>query len=157
MPQRIAALAPNSSQTGFSLIELLIAMAVVAILTAIALPMYTTQIRESRRPEAKTALLDLASREERYFTLNNTYVVAAPSSLGYNNTAAWPVGLFGSGTTPDYQLSVTAQSASGYTLQAVPVNQQANDTCGTYQLDNFGNQYNIYPVGGAAATITGCW
>jgi len=142
---------PNRMR-GFTLIELMIALAVVAILTTIALPSYQSWVLQSRRPDAKTAMLDLAAREERYYTVNNTYTNSA-ASLGY---AALPVGL-GTGATPDYTLSVSAFTQTTFTLQAVPQNAQANDTCGTYQLDNLGNQLNIYPTAGAAATIAGCW
>src|SRR6267154_1626429 len=59
---------------GFTLVELMIVVVIVAILASIAIPAYNSQIRKSRRTEAKTALLDLAGREERYFnTSNNTY------------------------------------------------------------------------------------
>lgn len=141
---------------GFSLIELMIAMAIVAILTAVALPSYQTWVLQSRRPDAKTALLDLASREERYYTVNNTYT-DQQNALGYA-TAAGPVSVsLGTGATPDYTLSVTAFTATTFSLQAVPANGQANDTCGTYTLDNLGNQQNIYPTSGTAATIANCW
>ena len=137
---------------GFTLIELLIAMTVVAILTAFALPSYQSWVLKARRPDAKTALLDLAAREERYYTVNNTYTNSA-ANLSY---AAFPVGL-GTGATPDYDLNVSAFTATTFTLQAVPQNAQANDLCGTYQLDNLGNQLNIYPTTGVAATVAGCW
>jgi len=140
---------------GFTLIELMIAVTVVAILTAIALPSYQNSIRKSRRPDAKTALLDLASRQERYFTLNNVYTdgVTVPNSLGY----ALPANL-GNAGNPDYLLSVvTPNPGTGptFSLKAVPQGDQANDSCGTYTLDNFGNQSNI--VGGVAAPVAGCW
>ena len=138
---------------GFTLIELMIAMVVVAILTAIAIPSYQTYVRQSRRPDAKQGLLDLAAREERYYTVNNTYTGSA-TALGYA-TANFPINL---GTSmQDYALSVTASSATAYTLQALPLNDQLNDSCGGYQLDNLGNQLNIYPANTAGTTIAGCW
>jgi len=139
---------------GFTLIDLLVAVAIVAILVAIAMPSYQNQILASRRPDAKTALLDLAAREERYLTLNpvNGYTNVA-ANLGY---AAFPVNL-GTGATPDYQLSVVAVTPTSFLLQAVPLNAQANDTCGTYTLDNLGNQLSIYPAATAPQTIAGCW
>lgn len=140
---------------GFTLIELMITVAVVAILAATAVASYQSSIRKSRRQDAKSALLDLAAREERYYTLNNAYSngTTVPNSLGY----ALPANL-GSGATPDYILSVVAPvAATGttFSLQAVPQGDQVNDSCGTYTLDNFGNQSNI--VGGVAAPVAGCW
>lgn len=140
---------------GFSLIDLLIAMAVVAILTAVALPSYQQYVLQSRRGDAKTALLDLAAREERYYTVNNTYTnEAGPLNyVGGNVPLSHAIG----SSTLDYTLTITNATATAYTLQAVPLPIQAADTsCGTYQLDNFGNQLNI--VGGApAAVVSGCW
>ena len=157
---------------GFTLIELMVVAAVIAILTTIAVPMYTKQIRESRRADAKTALLDLASREERYFTVNNAYTNNL-TDLGY--TSNNPVGL-GSSSTPDYYLcigSVTAATPgtatapgtpAGFVVQAAPNADQVNDTCGAYQLDNLGNQYNSAGAGNACpmstaatAAVSGCW
>jgi type IV pilus assembly protein PilE len=126
---------------GFTLIELMVAVAIVAILTAAAIPSYTSYVMKSRRPDAKQALLDFAAREERYYTLNNTYTSTA-TALGY---AAFPVSL---GSNGDYLLSVLTATATGYSAQTVPQGSQANDPCGTYTLDNFGNQ------GAAAAN---CW
>ncbi|HWY73334.1 MAG TPA: type IV pilin protein [Burkholderiaceae bacterium] len=137
---------------GFTLIELMIVVVIVAILAAVALPSYQNSIRKSRRPDAKTALLDLAAREERYYTVNNTYTNVA-ANLGY---AALPVNL-GTGSKPDYTLSVSAFTATTFSLQALAQNDQVNDTCGSYTLDNLGNQLNIYPAGTAAAAIFGCW
>jgi type IV pilus assembly protein PilE len=127
---------------GFTLIEMMIAVSVVAITLAIALPSYKSSVRKSRRPEAKTALLDLASREERYFTVNNAYTNSA-ANLGYT---AFPVNLTGTSSTPDYQLiaptvtAATATAAATFTLQATAVNDQANDTCGSYTLSSTGAQ-----------------
>jgi type IV pilus assembly protein PilE len=133
---------------GFTLIELMIAVAVVAILTAIALPSYQTYIRKSRRADAKTALLDLAAREERYFTLNNSYTNLL-ANLSYGGIVGNTVTITSNGT-PDYVLSVTAFTATTYSAQAAAQGDQVNDACGTYQLDNFGNQ----TVTGAGAN---CW
>ena len=59
---------------GFTLIELMIVVAVVAILASIAVPAYQEQIRKSRRAQAKADMVEYAQMAERYFTVNNTYV-----------------------------------------------------------------------------------
>ncbi len=134
-----------NKQQGFTLIDLLIALAIIGILAAIAIPSYEKQSMSARRTDAKTALLDLASREERYFATNNVYTNDA--SQLYGTGATFPLQVPGSGTN-DYSVSVLtpagAVPATGatFSLQAVPINNQASDACGTYLLDNTGAQTN---------------
>ena len=138
---------------GFTLIELMVAVSVVAILSAIAIPSYQNSIRKARRPDAKSALLDLAARQERYYTLNNKYTdgVTVPNSLGYTLPAN-----LGSAANPDYILSVvTPANGTGptFSLIATANGDQVNDSCGNYTLDNLGNQGNT----GGTPPYTGCW
>ena len=67
---------------GFTLIELMIVVVIVAVLLIVAIPTYLSQIRESRRTEARNYLVELASREERYYATQNAYTSTA-SNLGY--------------------------------------------------------------------------
>jgi type IV pilus assembly protein PilE len=144
---------------GFTLVELLVAMVIAGILLAIAIPGYNGYVRQGRRTDAKSALLDMASMEERYFSMQNIYSQLT-TDLGY--TGAWPVTV-GSGY---YQVSIsqftpatlpTAASPGGtpatYTLQAVPVptGDQAKDTaCTSFTLTSQGVQSST-PAGGS------CW
>jgi type IV pilus assembly protein PilE len=134
---------------GFTLIEVMVVVAIVAILAAIAYPSYLRQIQKSRRTDAKTALLDLATREERFFTMNNAYAGTA-ANLGYGGT--FPIDVLSSGTA-FYQLKVSAASAAGFTATATPVGTQAGDTlCGTYTIDQLGTQTNS-----GTGTPADCW
>ncbi|MFK2900421.1 type IV pilin protein [Dyella jejuensis] len=138
---------------GFTLIELMVVVAIIAILTAIALPIYQQQVMRSRRTAAKSALFDVASREERYYSTTNNYATEF-STLGYstvtNNTLSVP----GNGQN-FYTIQFSpASSSSTYTVQAVPVagGPQANDQCGTYSLTDLGVQTNP-----GASQQSGCW
>ncbi len=71
-------------QTGFTLIELMITVAIVGILATIAATSYQSQIVKSRRTDARTALLDMAGREEKLFSTTNAYGTT-PASLGYGS------------------------------------------------------------------------
>ena len=68
---------------GFTLVELMIVVVIVAILAGIAVPSYMSSVRKTRRADAKTALLDLAGREERYLTTNPAGYSTVPADLGY--------------------------------------------------------------------------
>jgi type IV pilus assembly protein PilE len=140
---------PDQSQRGFTLVELLIAMVIVSILAAIAIPSYSRYILKSRRTEAKSALLDLASLEERYFSTNNTYTTA-PSNLGYpaGTAVSFPVGSSYYSITAINVINavapINATSAgtpASYTITAVPINSQVNDTtCTSFTISSSGQQ-----------------
>src|SRR5882762_2276089 len=125
--------AHSSRPVGFSLIELMVVVAIAAVLFAIAVPSYVTFIRQSRRTEAKTTVLDLAGREERFLSTNPAGYTQTPASLGY--TGAWPL-VIGNGY---YQVTVCAPAtvacapnppaAPSYSIMATPVagQSQVND------------------------------
>ena len=60
----------RADSRGFTLVELMVVIVIASILMAIAVPSYKNSIRKSRRTDAKTALLDLAGREERFNSTN---------------------------------------------------------------------------------------
>jgi type IV pilus assembly protein PilE len=148
-------------QRGFTLIELVIAMVIASILAAIAIPSYTSYIMKSRRTEAKSALLNLASLEERFYSTNNTYS-STPSDLGYATTATPPFPV-GTGYYNITALTVTpavapanatsAGTPATYTITArpVPTNSQANDSgCTSFTITSGGVQTST-------GSSTTCW
>lgn len=138
---------------GFTLIELVVAMVIAGILAAIAIPAYNSYVRQARRTDAKTALLDLASLEERYFSINNAYTIDS-ASLGYPSGNSWPYTV-GSGyytiSQPTVTVATTAAPAS-YTLQANATGDQTKDTlCTTFTLTSQGVQTST------DTTNNSCW
>jgi type IV pilus assembly protein PilE len=129
----------------------MVTVAIVAILATIAVTSYSSQVRKSRRTEAKSALLDLAGREERLFSTTNTYS-NIEASLGYaaaGSTTVMTNMPFGNGY---YTLTATT-TASTFLLTATPAGSQANDTaCGAFSLNQLGQQ----TVSGTATTAS-CW
>jgi type IV pilus assembly protein PilE len=140
---------------GFTLIELMIVVAVIGLLAAVALPNYSNYVMKSRRSSAQTALLDLASREERYYTANNTYV-SNLSLLGYPaNTVSIAVPDAGGSHYYDVTVALVNNAAGtavvGFTLTATPAGSQARDTeCGNFTYDYLGRRGN-------SGTATPCW
>jgi type IV pilus assembly protein PilE len=125
---------------GFTLIELMITVAVVALLAAVALPSFLNQIRKSRRTEARTALLDLATRAERMYSTTNSYWdttnALTPADLGY--TGNWPITNVGSGY---YSINLSNSTATSFTFTATASGTQVSDTtCNTFTVDNTGKQ-----------------
>lgn len=146
---------PVSQAAGFTLIELMITVAIIAILTVIAYPSYQQYVLKSHRVDAKTALLDLAARQERYFTLQNIYA-NSPSALGYG-AASFPMAVQ-TGNQSYYQLSVqvnNAASSPAYSASAVPAGPQVADACGTYTVNQLGVQGNTGMKSGT--TSAQCW
>jgi type IV pilus assembly protein PilE len=135
-----------AGSAGFTLIELMIVILIATILITIAVPAYTSQMRKSRRTEARTALLDLAAREERFFSTNSAYT-NLPANLGYAGTFPAPVG------SSYYQINVTNATGTAFTATAAPINSQTSDAqCGTFTIDNTGQQ----TVSGTVSAAT-CW
>ena len=130
---------------GFTLIELIMVVAVVGILAAIAFPSYQDSLRKGRRADAKAALLDLAQFTERYYTQNNNYSGVTTATLPYSQTPT-------SGTTKYYNLAVASSTTSTFSLTATPISgsPQASDSCGMLSINEAG-------VKAASGTISQCW
>jgi len=118
---------------GFTLIELMIVVAIIGILAAIAYPSYQSYVESTRRGDAKGALMQFASAMERYYTQHNQYIGADGNSVAINaNLTAPPASLFPAeapldGNAKFYDLYIYDLQANSFILRAVPKNAQAGD------------------------------
>ena len=124
--------------SGFTLIELMIVVLVVAILASFAIPSYLSQVRKSRRSDATSTLGDLQLRQERYRAENPTYGTltqlnaAGTTTNGYYTVSLGTV----SGNCPNMSTTTAESTSNSYWLQAVAVStsSQAKDTGCTTML-----------------------
>ncbi|MDY6929824.1 MAG: type IV pilin protein [Pseudomonadota bacterium] len=119
--------------SGFTLIELMIVVAIIGILAAIAYPSYQNYVESTRRGDAKGALMSFASAMERYYTQNGTYIGADGGSSEINTSeTSPPADLFPDeapldGNAKFYDLYIFDLKANSFILRAVPKNGQAGD------------------------------
>lgn len=139
---------------GFTLVELMVVVVIASILLAVAVPSYLSQIRQSRRTDARTALLDLAGREERFFSTSAASYTNVPANLGLAGIGAGnPVGsgyYYINNPVCSPACAPSAAAAPSYSIQILPVAgmSQAQDTaCQGFAIDSTGEQWA--KVGGA--------
>lgn len=113
---------------GFTLIEVMIAVAILAIIAAVAIPSYSEYAKRARRTEAMNALTEIANLQEREFSNNGAYTTNF-GALPYPSTTE--NGLY---TLSPIMLDATV----GYQLTATPIGAQAGD--GRYRLDALGRK-----------------
>jgi type IV pilus assembly protein PilE len=140
---------------GFTLIELMITVAIVSILAMVAVPAYFDQMRKSRRADAITALNQVVQAQERWRANNSSYT----NILGTNglniNTAASAATTY---TVPSgyYTVQVSAASAASYTVQATAAGGQLKDTkCASFTIAAAGGQFTYSAT--PAANSARCW
>ena len=155
-------------QTGFSLIELMITVAIVGLLAAVALPSYNSSVMKGKRAEGRTALLELMQQQERYLTQNNCYlgftntsgtvaVVTPPSTCPTPNTVPFKTYSGDTATNPNYYLSAAACTGSSVSecvmLTATLRNGLTDVAYGNVQLLSTGAK----TCTGTKASTNECW
>ena len=144
------------SARGFTLIELMITVAIIGILAAIAYPSYTEHIAKARRADARAQLATAQQFMEKFYSESFDYAqntAGAASTAIFNAQAFATSPRMGDGAAMyNLTLSVGASPATAYTISATPVSgrQMANDECGTLTLGSTGTR-------GASGNILKCW
>lgn len=130
----------NYPLRGFSLIEVMIAVAVVAILAGMAYPSYQEYVRRARRSAAQSFVLDVASRQQQHLVDLRSY---APDLVTLNLVPTSDVAPY-----YDFATAAVAGPPPGFTVTATPKGAQVSDKCGTLTLNQ---------AGAKGAYATSCW
>jgi len=155
----------HRAESGFTLVELMIVVVIIGVIAAVAIPAYKGSVMKSNRAMAKAALLDLAGRQEKYYSLYNNYAFDSSNTTlttlgqqlyGAGSTATFPINVPGTGPTL-YTIAaptVTTANAAGtipatFIFYAVPAGSQVGDQCGTFSINSAGQQ--------SASGTGSCW
>lgn len=134
----------QSRTKGFTLLELMIVVMIIAILAAVAIPSYRQYVVRSHRTDAQRALMDVAGRQERYFYSNNGYAdTLAKLSASSNMAGSY------------YTVSIPSASSTDFTVTATAVGTQQKDDalCQTLSLNRAGVQQST----GSTTNSPKCW
>ena len=135
----------NNKNRGMTLVELMVVVAIVAILASVVLPAWNSQVQKARRADARNTLMLVKVEQEKYRADNGSYA-SSMSALGlstYNSTSR-----------DYYNVSLVSRSATAFVASAAPNanGSQNGDSCGTFAINQSG------PDGsGSYASITDCW
>ncbi len=146
----------HTCHRGFTLIELMIVVAIVGILAGIAIPSYQNSVAKSRRAEARGQLLEVSQFMQRFYSQNDSYATDRAGAAVAVPTALANVPKTATAATANYTIAFSGTPSVGaYTLTAAPRagGTMASDKCGSFLLDQTGRR----TLSGATGTVDECW
>ena len=121
--------------TGFTLMEMVIAIAIIAVLSLVAIPSYLNYMQQGRRADAISSLLQLQLLQAEWHLNHGEY--GSLAQLG------WKPGE-GNSLDGDYTITLTDQNAESYQAIAKPIKNQLGDTCGVFAVNQVSTVYSGY-------------
>lgn len=132
---------------GFTLLELMIVVVIIAVLAAFAIPAYNRYGFRAHRVDGQELLLRVATAQERFYSTANAY--GGLTDIGFDNPAISEKGF--------YSVTVVASSSSqAFVATATPVGGQANDVCGSLTINNAGVK-TPGPASASSNSNGSCW
>lgn len=164
----------SNNQQGFTLIEIMVTVAILGILSAIALPSYTVYVKKSQRTDAKVELLRIAQMQESYFVQNLSYAkdlqqLGFPTSTVGTEKGLYKVTMPSNGLLPlaCNPTPPTSVACTGYTITAIPYStksQSRDKRCRGFMIDNIARKSafggSLYAFGTSTAHVDSaneCW
>ncbi len=144
---------------GFTLIELMIVVAIIGVLASIAIPSYQQYVMRGNRAEAKNALMALAQRLEQNYTLSGSYATnQAAAAINAATITTWGLDQVPASGAARYTIGFAAGSptAIAFTISATPTGSQATDSCGVLTLNNL-NLKGAAGQNNRHQTTRDCW
>jgi len=136
---------------GFTLVELLVALAALGILAAIALPAFFEQLARARRTDAQAALLEDAAYMQHYYAAHNAYTDTPAPQLPSPSTPRLGAASY------RITVSVSAADPASFVLTATRVGAMSSDACGDFTYDNLGRRDLAPGTYAAGRSAERCW
>lgn len=138
---------------GFTLIEIMVAIVIVGILAAVALPAYKEQVARGKRTDMQTVLLEDAQYMQRYYAANNAYNATSPAA-----SLPWVASPRGAtGAAINYTILIASSATTSYTLKAQRTsgNSMATDKCGDFTYTDLGIKGLVNQD--SSQSVATCW
>ena len=142
----------DTRQSGFTLIEVMIVVAIIGILASIAYPSYMKYVRNANRADAQALMLENAQYMERRFTTCGSYAAVGGAAAPCNAAADLPKDQSPENGTARYSVTLTEATATAFTIQAAPAGSYADALCGTMTITQTGAKTET-----GAGSLGDCW
>ena len=138
-------------RAGFSLVELLVALAAIALLAAVALPTFFEQLARTRRTDVQAALLEDAAYLQHYYASHDAFAGTPAPQLPFERTPRQGAASYA------ITVSVPTDDPSSFVLVATRAGAMASDACGDLTYDSLGRRQLVAGTFGSGRNATACW